>query len=93
MAAGRRGDRRRKLLPGNGPLAGVHPLLAFLAVLAVFALGVWLGGPLGALLLGLLAAAIGVLLAVTWSRLSGSERAIRLLVLLVVIAIAFERLG
>ncbi|MQA17177.1 MAG: hypothetical protein GEV09_24525 [Pseudonocardiaceae bacterium] len=68
-------------------------MLAFLAVLAVFALGVWLGGPLGALLLGLLAAAIGVLLAVTWSRLSGSERAIRLLVLLVVIAIAFERLG
>lgn len=93
MAAGRRGRPRRKLLPGDGPLAGVHPALAFLVVLAVFVLGVWLGGVAGALVLGSLAAAVGVLLAVTWPGLTPTERSLRLLVLLVVVAIALQRLG
>lgn len=93
MTAGRRGQPWRKLLPGDGPLANVHPALAFLVVLAVFALGVWLGGVVGALVLGSLAAAVGVLLAVTWPGLTTTERSLRLLVLLVVVAIALQRLG
>lgn len=93
VARDRRKQPRRRLLPGDGPLAGVHPALAFLVVLAVFALGVWLGGVAGALLLGALAAAVGVLLAVTWPGLTATERSIRLLVLLVVVAIALQRLG
>ncbi len=93
MVARRRERPRRRLLPGDGPLAGVHPLLAFLVVLALFVLGVWLGGPAGALVLGVLAAAVGVLLAAAWPRLSPTERALRVLVLLTVVAIALQRLA
>lgn len=82
---------RQPLLPGEGPLSRTHPALAFLVVLAVFGVGVWWGGALGALVLGLLALAIGVLLAVTWPRLTAADRAVRLLVLLIVLAIALER--
>jgi hypothetical protein len=87
------GDRdwRRPLLPGNGPLARAHPALAFGAVLVVFAVGVWWGGAPGALLLGSLAFAVGALLAASWPRLSHPERAVRLMVLLVLIAIALHR--
>lgn len=84
---------RRQLVPGDGPLARVPPPLAFLAVLAVFVLSLWLGGVLGAGLLLVLAACVGVLLAVTWNGLTPPERAVRIVVLLVVVAIALERLG
>ncbi len=57
------------------------------------ALGVWLGGVAGALVLGALAAVVAVLLAVTWSGLTATERSIRLLVLLAVMAIGLQRLG
>ncbi len=60
---------------------------------AVFALGVWLGGVVGALVLCSLAAAVGVLLALTWPGLTATERSIRLLVLLAVVAIALQRLA
>lgn len=93
MAARRRGGPPRSLLPGDGPLARVHPLLAFLVVLAIFVLGIWLGGVAGALVLGVLAAAVAGLLAATWSRLSAAERAVRVLVLLTVVAIALQRLA
>jgi hypothetical protein len=84
-------DWRRPLLPGTGPLSRVHPALAFVAVLVVFAVGVWWGGPAGALLLGVLALAVGGLLAATWPRLSAPDRAARILVLAVLIAIALQR--
>ncbi|MGH3911567.1 MAG: DUF6703 family protein [Pseudonocardiaceae bacterium] len=88
--AGRK-DWRRPLLPGAGPLARVHPAVGFITVLVVFAVGVWWGGPLGALLLGLLAVAVAALLAATWPRLSASERAVRVLVLAMLVAIALQR--
>lgn len=81
---------RHPMLPGEGPLAGVHPAVAFLVVLVVFVAGIWWGGPGGALLLGVLALAVGALLAATWSRLSGPDRALRLVVLLVLVAIALQ---
>ncbi|MGH4015025.1 MAG: hypothetical protein ACRDSL_14125 [Pseudonocardiaceae bacterium] len=84
-------DWRRPVLPGEGPLARVHPAIAFVTVLVVFAVGVWWGGAAGALVLGLLAVAVGVLLAATWSRLSAPERALRLTVLAVLVAIALQR--
>ena len=93
MTAGRGPDRRRPLLPGNGPLARVPPVLAFVAVLAVFLLGVWLGGVPGAAMLVALAGGAGVLLAATWPRLSAPERTVRLLVIVVVLGIALERLA
>jgi predicted neutral ceramidase superfamily lipid hydrolase len=88
--APRRIDWRRPMLPGDGPLARVHPVVAFLVVLAVFLGGIWWGGLPGALLLGVLAVAVAVLLAATWPRLSAPERAIRLLVVLALVAIALQ---
>lgn len=85
--------RRRVLVPGDGPLARVPPVAAFAAVLAVFAAGVLLGGAGGAALLGALAVGVGLLLAAAWPRLRGSERLVRVVVLLVLAAIALERLG
>jgi lipopolysaccharide export LptBFGC system permease protein LptF len=68
-------------------------VLAFVAVLAVFLLGVWLGGVPGAAMLVALAGGAGVLLAATWPRLSAPERTVRLLVIVVVLGIALERLA
>ena len=84
---------RRPLLPGEGPLARVHPAVAFGAVLVVFAVGVWWGGTAGALLLGLLAIGVAGLLAVTWPRLTAPERALRITTLAVLVAIALQRWG
>lgn len=86
-----RKDWRRPLLPGAGPLARLHPAIGFVMVLVVFAVGVWWGGPLGVLLLGLLVVAVAVLLAATWPRLSAPERAVRVLVLAMLVAIALQR--
>jgi len=85
-----RSNLKARLLPGNGPLAKVTPLVAFLVVIAVFAAGVLLGGATGALLLGVLAAGVGVLLVVTWTTLSPSQRVLRVLVLAVLVAIAIS---
>lgn len=86
----RGGDWRRPMLPGAGPLSRVHPAVAFLGVLLVFAAGIWWGGAAGALLLGLLAVGVGVLLAVAWPRLATPDRVIRVVVLLVLVGIALN---
>lgn len=78
---------RRPLVPGAGPLAGVSPLLGFLAVVVLFAAGVLLGGVAGALLLALLAVGVGVLLATTWGRMSPPERLARALILAVLVLV------
>ena len=81
---------RAQLLAGDGPLARVPPLVAFLAVAAIFAVGVLVGGGTGALLLGVLAAAVAVLLAATWPVLASGQRVGRVLVLLVLVAVALS---
>ncbi len=86
MARGR--STKAQLLPGRGPLAGVPPLVAFLVVIALFTAGVLIKGLVGALLLFALAAAVGVLLAATWGVLAPGQRAGRVLVLGVLVAIA-----
>jgi predicted neutral ceramidase superfamily lipid hydrolase len=86
--AGRgRGNMRRPLLPGTGPLAGVSPVLVFLVVVVVFAAGVLLGGFVGALLLAVLTVGVAVLLATTWGRLSPPERVARSLILVVLVLV------
>ena len=60
------------MVPGEGP----------------FTAAVVLGGVLGALLLGLLALGVAGLLAATWPRLTPGARAVRVLVLVVLVAIA-----
>lgn len=82
--------RRRRLLPGTGPLSAVSPPVAFVVVLAVFVVGVWWGGVVGAVLLGALAVFAATLLTATWHRLSGPDRTVRLVVLAVLVAVAVQ---
>jgi hypothetical protein len=86
----RRGKRpgRTPLLAGDGPLARVPPIVAFLVVVGLFAAAVVVRGLLGAALLGVLAVAVGVLLATTWPVLTAPARAGRVVVLAVLAAIA-----
>ena len=79
---------KAKLLEGDGPLSRVPPVAVFLLVAAVFVVGIVIGGTTGALLLGVLAAGIAVLLAVTWHALSPGERAGRVFILAVLAAVA-----
>lgn len=79
---------KAKLVDGEGPLSRIPPLAAFLVVTAVFVAGVVVGGPFGALLLGLLAAGVVVLLAVTWGSLAPGQRFGRVLILGVLVAVA-----
>jgi energy-coupling factor transporter transmembrane protein EcfT len=81
---------KARLLPGDGPLAKATPLVAFLAVATVFVVGVVMRGVAGALLLGLLAAAVAVLLGATWRVLTTSQRFGRVLVLAVLVVIAIS---
>ncbi|HSK58992.1 MAG TPA: DUF6703 family protein [Actinomycetospora sp.] len=80
--------RRGRMLPGEGPLARVPAVVAFAAVVVVFAGAVVLGGMVGAVLLGLLALGVAALLAATWPRLSTGERVVRVACLVVLVAIA-----
>lgn len=88
---GPRAVRRGPMLPGRGPLAAVPPVAVFLVVIAVFVVAVVLGGAVGALLLALLALGVALLLATTWHRLSPAERAGRMLVLAVLVAVALAQ--
>lgn len=83
---------RRRLVPGDGPLSRVPPAVAFLVVAGVFAAGALIGGAVGAAMLVALAALLAVLLAATWPRLSTAERALRVVVLLVLVAVALQTL-
>lgn len=83
---------RTPLIAGDGPLARVPPVAAFAAVVALFAAAVLVRGLVGALLLGLLALGIGGLLATTWQVLTASARAVRVLVLTVLVAVAVSML-
>jgi len=83
-----RRSTKAKLIEGNGPLARMTPLAAFLLVAVVFVVGILVGGAVGALVLGALAAGIAVLLAVTWRALSPSERVGRVFILAVLAAVA-----
>lgn len=83
---------RRQLVPGDGPLARVPPPVAFLVVGAVFAAGVIVGGVVGAVLLAVLALSVAALLAAAWPRLAPAERALRMVVLLILLAIGLTLL-
>lgn len=81
---------RAPLLSGNGPLARIPPLVVFVIVIAVFTLGVVIGGGTGALLLGLLAVGVAVLLVATWPVLAPGQRVGRALILVVLVAVAIS---
>jgi hypothetical protein len=81
---------KRTLIPGRGPLARVPPIVAFLLVVALFGLGVWLRGPVGALLLGVLVLGVTALLVATWRLLDTGARVLRVVVVVVLVAIAIS---
>lgn len=78
------------LLAGDGPLARVRPVVVFVVVLAVFGIGVWLRGPIGAGLLLLLCVGVIVLLTATWSVLRPAERALRVAVVAILALVALS---
>lgn len=80
------------MLAGSGPLAKVPPVVAFLVVIAVFAVAIVVRGPLGAVLLGALAIGVGVLLSATWGVLGPAARAGRVVILCVLAAAALSML-
>jgi predicted neutral ceramidase superfamily lipid hydrolase len=81
---------KAQLLSGHGPLARIPPVAVFLVVAIVFAVGILIGGSTGALLLGLLAVGVAVLLAATWQVMAPGQRAGRVLVLAIVVAVAIS---
>lgn len=82
-----RQSRRAPLIGGTGPLTKVPPIAAFLLVIVLFGLGVWLRGALGATLLAILDIGVIVLLVATWRALSSSARLMRVLVLVLLVAV------
>ncbi|MFL6145528.1 MAG: DUF6703 family protein [Labedaea sp.] len=87
-----RRSSRTPLIAGDGPLAKVPPVAAFVVVIALFTTAVVVRGGVGALLLGVLAVGVGVLLAATWPALSSSARAGRVVVLAVLLAVGLSML-
>ena len=84
---GRGPSSRAPLLPGSGPLSKVRPIAVFLVVLALFVVGVLVRGPIGAVLLGALVLGMLGLLGATWRALSAPDRALRVLVLFVLVGV------
>jgi hypothetical protein len=88
----RRADSRAPMIAGRGPLAKVPPVVAFLAVIVVFGIAVWLRGAVGALLLGLLGLGVLGLLAATWQSLRPADRVLRVIVVLILAGVAVSLL-
>ena len=84
----RRVDSRAPLLEGSGPLAKVPPVVAFVGVLVVFGVAVWLRGVVGAVLLGALGLGVLGLLAATWRVLKPADRVFRVLVVVILAVVA-----
>lgn len=87
-----RRSTKAPLLAGDGPLARVPPVAAFVVVVALFVAAVLVRGAVGAALLGVLAVGVGVLLAGTWHVLTPSARVGRVVMLGVVVAVAVSML-
>jgi hypothetical protein len=73
-------------------LARVNPTSAFLVALVVILAGLFLPGTIGALVLLVLAAGLATLLARTWPVQSPPTRAIRLVMLSLLVAVALFKI-
>ncbi len=82
-----RRDRRAPLIGGRGPLTKVPPIAAFLVVVVLFGLGVWLRGAIGVTLLAILDIGVLILLGGTWRALSSSARVMRVVVVALLLAV------
>jgi hypothetical protein len=82
----------RASLPLLARAARLPRAVPFLVLLALVVAGVLVGGPLGAVLVGLVALAVAWLLALAWPALTGVERLGRVAVLLLAVALAVVQL-
>jgi len=73
-------------------LARVNPTSAFLVALVVVLAGLFLPGAIGGLILLLLAAGLAILLARTWPVQSPPTRAIRLVMVTLLVAVALFKI-
>jgi hypothetical protein len=82
----------RVSLPLLARAARLPRAVPFLVLLALVVAGVLVGGPLGAVLVGLVALAVAWLLVLAWPALTGVERLGRIAVLLLAVALAVVQL-
>jgi len=79
-------------LPLMTKLSELPPLVPFVLLLALLVAGVVVSGPVGFVLMAVAAAFVGWVLYLSWPRLTGSERIMRLAVLLLAVAMAVVQL-
>jgi hypothetical protein len=79
-------------LPLMTKLSNLPRLVPFLVLLGLLVGGLLIGGLVGFVLMSLAAAFVAWVLYLSWPRLNGSERVMRLAVLLLAVAMAATRL-
>ena len=82
----------RASLPLITRLSHLPRAVPFLLMLALLVAGVVIAGPVGFVLMGIAASFVGWILYLSWPRLSGSERIMRLAVLLLAVVLAVMQL-
>lgn len=82
----------RASLPALRALGRLPVWVPFLVVLVLILGGGWLGGPVGIAAIALALLAVTWLLYLSWPRLTGVERLMRLTVLALVLAVAATRI-
>jgi hypothetical protein len=82
----------RASLPLITRLSHLPKAVPFLLLLALLVAGVFISGTVGFVLMALGAAFVGWILFLSWPRLNGSERIMRLAVLLLALALAVVQL-
>jgi len=80
-------------LPLMTKLSRLPRLVPFLILLALLVAGVLISGRIGFVLMGLAAIFVAWVLYLSWPRLSGTERIMRLAVLLLAVAMAVVQLS
>jgi hypothetical protein len=79
-------------LPLMTRLSRLPRLVPFILLMTLLVAGVVISGPVGFALMGLGAAFVGWVLYLSWPRLTGSERIMRLAVLLLAVSLAVVQL-
>lgn len=79
-------------LPLMTKLSALPRLVPFLLLLTLLIAGVVISGPIGFVLMAVASAFVGWVLYLSWPRLTGAERIMRLAVLLLAVAMAVVQL-
>jgi hypothetical protein len=88
-----RSSVERASLPLITAISRLPRAVPFLVLLALLVAGVVISGPVGSALMGLAAVFVGWVLYLSWPRLTGTERIMRVAVLLLAVAMAISRIS